>query len=346
MTEEHPAESPQGESTSDAPPSDAHLPDEADQGSSGLPSRRSRRSRSRRPNRQPWMWPRVTIAAALALVLLLLGLWPGMKGRMEAAEQLTQAEALLAQAKGTVAHIDESVATQLSSQAEPSVPSVAADILVARRELTTASKLIDDAMPHLTSEEQQRASLMKTTAKARLVMIDTASSILKASVKAVQAKTIGDRAWRLTRLSANVETRAARNYAAQHASKVESAAVAMVAAMGQLAEARPLYSQAASAFPEAGFERYVAYTDQRRKQVGLLANVTTQWLDGNRDEAADLFADYETAAAKSAKALAALPAAPGNATGTAFRKVAGRAADAYKKAQQDALRADKALANP
>jgi hypothetical protein len=336
MSEEHPSETLRGESAPDGP-----LPDEA-----GLPSRRSRRSRSRRPNRQPWMWPRVTIAGALVLVLLLLGLWPGMKGRMDAAEQLTQAEALLAQAKGTVAHVDETVATQLSSQAEPNVPSVAAEVLVARRELTTASKLIDEAMPHLTSEEQHRAALMKTAVKARLVMIDAAPGILKASVKAVQAKTLGDRAWRFTRLSANVETRAARNFATQKASKVESAAVAMDAATGQLAEARPLYSQAASAFPDAGFERYVAYTDLRRKQVGQLANAAAQWLDGNRDEATDLFAVYKVSAVKSAKALATLPAAPGNATGTAFRKVAGRAADAYDKAKQDALRTDKALASP
>jgi hypothetical protein len=345
MTEEHPSEPPQGEPT-DGPPSDERLPDEADQDGSSLPSRRSRRSRSRRLNRQPWMWPRVTIAAALVLVLLLLGLWPGMKGRMDAAEQLTQAEALLAQAKGTVAHIDETVATQLSSQAEPSVPSVAAEILVARRELTTASKLIDEAMPHLTHEEQHRASLLKTAADARLVMIESAPRILKASVKAVQAKALGDRAWRLTRLSAKVEARAARNYAEQNASKVESAAVAMDAAMGQLAEARPLYSQAASAFPDAGFERYIAYTDQRRKQVGRLADAAMQWLDGNRDEAESIFAGYESSVAKTAKALAALPPAPGNATGTAFRKVAGRASDAYDKAKQDALRTDKVLANP
>jgi hypothetical protein len=341
MTEEYPSAPLRGE-----PTPDGSLSDEVDLNGSALPSRRSRRSRSRRPHRQPWTWPRVAIGGALVLVLLLLGLWPGMKGRMEAAEQLSQAEALLAQAKGTVAHIDKTVATQLSSQAEPSVPTVAAEILVARRELTAASTLIDQAMPHLTTEEQRRASLLKTTAKARLVMIDTAPGILKASVKAVQAKTLGDRAWRLTRLSANLETRAARNYAAQNASKVESAAVAMEVVTGQLAEARRFYSQAASAFPDAGFERFAAYTDQRRRQAGQLQDAATQWLIGNREDATDLFADYETAAAKTAKALAALPPAPGNATGTAFRKVAGRAADAYEKAKQNALRADKVLANP
>jgi hypothetical protein len=346
MTEEHPPESLRGEPSPDERLPDGPLSGETGLNGAGLPSRRSRRSRTRRPNRQPWMWPRVTIAGALVLVFLLLGLWPGMKGRMDAAEQLTQAEALLAQAQGTVAHIDKTVATQLSSQAEPSVPSVAAEILVARRELTTASKLIDEATPHLTSEEQHRASLLKTTAKARLVMIDTAPGILKASVKAVQAKTLGDRAWRLTRLSANAETRAAREYAAQSAAKVKSAEVAMDAVTGQLAEARRMYSQAASAFPEAGFERYSAYIDQRRRQAGQLKGAATQWLAGDREAAAGSFADYEASAAKTAKALAALPAAPGNATGTGFRKVAGRAADAYEKAKQDALRADKVLAGP
>jgi hypothetical protein len=291
------------------------------------------------------MWPRVTIAGALVLVLLLLGLWPGIKGRMEAAEQMTQAEALLGQANGTVAHIQGTVDTQLSAQAEPSVPSVVAEILVARRELLAAQKLIDQAMPHLTNEEQHRASLMKDTAQARLVMIQGAPSILMASVKAVQAKTLGDRAWRLTLLAGNVEARAARNYSAQSASRVESAAVAMQAVTGQLAEARGLYSQAASAFPDAGFERYVAYIDQRRRQAAQLEDSAVAWLGGNRAQAAEDFAAYQVSAAKSAKVLATLPPAPGNATGTAFRKVAGRAADAYDNARQEALRADRALAN-
>jgi hypothetical protein len=301
------------------------------------------RARSERPRRQPWMWPRLTMAGAIVLVFLLLGVWPWIQGRLHAAEQLRQAEAMLVPARQTVVRIDNTVNTQLSAEAEPSVPSVVTEILVARRELTTAIKLIDEAMPHLTTQERARAEAMRVAASARLAMIKVAPSILIASVNAVQAKELGDRAWRLTKEATRREDQAARAYESKVAARVEGASVTMGTTILQLAEARRLYSQAASAFPDAGFERYVAYVDLRSGRAKLMQNAALRWLANESDMGRTAYSLYRSGGQKASSALAALPPAPGNATGAGFRKVAGTAADTYERERKRANEADKLL---
>ena len=294
--------------------------------------------------RSVWLW--LGLGGLIVLVLFLLVFWPVMQGRLNAGKQVDQAIALLRQAEGTTASVDKTVALQLSPDALPSAPNVAAEILVARRDLGQASRLLDDAMPHLTEEEQHRAALAKAAVQARLATIDNAPAILIASVKAVQAKTLGDRAWKLTlRASAN-EIEAAHAYELQTASAVETASVAIATIQGELGDARQLYSQAASAFPDAGFERYMSYVDARRSEVALLSQASMLWLGDSRAQAKKTFARYESSLAVSAAALALLPYAPGTATGTAFRKIAGSHADAYAKAKKQADEADKALETP
>lgn len=306
-------------------------------------ARRGWRTRAERPARRPWLWPRLAMAAAIALVFVLLGLWPGIQGRLQAAEQITQAEAMLASARAKVSRIDDTVSTQLSAEAEPRVPSIAAEILVARRELNTTVRLIDEASPHLTKQEKSRAEAMRTAATSRLAMIGVAPGILHASVSAVQAKTIGDRAWALTKAAVRREMQSVRMYESRAASRVESAAITMHTAALQLAEARGLYSQAASASPDAGFEQYLVYVDLRRAQAKRLESAAQRWLAGDAVGAAEAYAEYRSAAGKAAAGLAALPVAPGAATGAGFRKVAGAAVDVYSRERRKALEADKRL---
>jgi hypothetical protein len=329
-----------GSDTSTGPDADVEYPE-------GYAATRAANRASRRVARELQRKRRVRLmllpVGVLALALFLAAFWPVMQGRLNAAKQVDQADALLKQANGTVADIDKIVTAQLSPEAAPGVPSVAAQILVARRELDQASALVTAAMPHLTDAEQRRAALMQTSAKARLTMIDRAPVILATSAKAVRAKTLGDQAWRLTTLARDGEVVAARNYKRQSASAVESAAVSVTTIKGRLADARTLYSQAASAFPEAGFDRYVAYVDLKRSETAQLQEAARLWLAGSRPAAAFAYTGYRAAADRSVTAGKALPPAPGNATGDAFRRLAGAACDAYAKAKQQAVAADRAL---
>jgi hypothetical protein len=136
---------------------------------------------------------------------------------------------------------------------------------------------------------------------------------------------------------------AVRAYESNVAAKVEGASVAMGTAILQLAEARRLYSQAASAFPDAGFERYVSYVDLRNDRAKLMQSAARRWLAGESDAGRVAYALYGRAGPKASAALAALPPAPGNATGAGFRKLVGAAADTYERERKRANEADKSL---
>jgi hypothetical protein len=297
-----------------------------------------------RRERRIWRW--LILGGAIAFAAFLVGFLPVMQARLNAAKQLDQAVALLDQAAGTIATVDKTVTVQLSAEAVPTVPGVAAEILVARRELTEARRLLDDAMPHLTDDEQHRDELAQVAISARLTMIKNAPSILVASTKAVRAKALGDRGWQLTSRANAEQVSATRSYRLQTASAVETAAVAVSVIQGELGDASDLYSQAASAFPDAGFQSYIAYVGLRMADAAQLRGAATAWLGGDTSLARVVYSRYRALAAKSAVAAKQLPYAPGTATGKAFRVIAGSAADAYTKARQQAIDAEMALRSP
>jgi hypothetical protein len=174
--------------------------------------------------------------------------------------------------------------------------------------------------------------------------VQHAPAILATSAKAVKAKTFADQAWKTTQSASAAETAAVSLYRTGKASSVASASASLQRVTGQLGDARALYSQAASAFPGAGFERYVASTSQRSQAVKLLTAAVATWLSGDTAGASADYAAYLKAAATASAAAAKLPAAP-TVPGRTFRKVAGPAVDAYAKAKQQMIDADKALGN-
>ncbi len=321
---------------------DPDLPPRPDDGLTPRERRERRLKLRRERKRQVRRRVLMIVAVLTVLVVFMYSAWPVMAARLEAAKQMDQAQALLAQAKPTVDDIDRIVTTQLSARATNGVPDIATRVLIARRDLRAAAALLDDAMPHLTDQEQTRAKQIQTATTARLDMLDNSPAILTTSVKAVTAKTVADEAWLLTQGSSTVESAALTAYKSGKASAIASASASLQRVKGQLADSRLLYSQAATAFPAAGFDRYTAYSDLRIQAVTVLAHGMVAWLQGDVAGAAIDYAVYRRAAKKAADAAATLPAAP-NAPGQGFRRVAGHAADAYAKARQEALNADKAL---
>lgn len=313
-----------------------------------LPPRERRQLRQeqlRRRKRDRLVWIGMIVAGFFVLAAFLYLFWPVMAGRLDAVKKVDQAQALLGRAEPTVSSIDKLVTAQLSASAAPGVPDTAPQILVARRDLKQALALVDEAMPHLTEDEQRHATDVRTATKARLDMLERAPAILVASVKAVQAKALVDQAAQEASAAAIAETAASKNYLLATASAVESASVSLQRVKGQFGDARQLYAQAAAAFPGAGLERFSAYIDMRSQAVKLFSGATSAWLAGNRATAAAQLAAYGRQLAKAAASIAGPPSAPA-APGQAFRKVAGSAADAYNKAKKQASDADKALSAP
>jgi hypothetical protein len=308
--------------------------------------RRAERAAAAARERERRLWLGMWIAGAFVVAAFLILMWPVMAARLGAAKQLDDAYALLGQAENSIAQVDKVVQRQLSAEAAPSVRDLKPELAVAKRELAQADALVADAMPHLTEDEQARGELIKSAIAARREMVERTPGILTASTKAVRAKTAADRGWSLTlRANAAAES-AARSYRRHTASAVTTAAASIATIRGALADSRVFYSEAASAFPEAGFERYTAYVDAKSAEIGQLESAARAWLRHDLASASRLFAAYQKSAAKTSAQFKQLPGAPGVATGQAFRRLVGGAADAYAKARTKAEQADKALKTP
>ena len=295
----------------------------------------------RERERRIWRW--LILGGIVFMVLFLFAFWPVMAGRLNAAKQLDEAQALLGQAENSASAVDKAVAVQLSPAAEPSIADYSPQFLVARRELKQAVALVDAGMPHLADEEQSRGQLIETAAKARLTMLALAPAILATSEKAVRAQALADSGWQQLGQASAEETTAVDSYAQKTAPAVETASVHAQRALELANGARTPFSQAATAFPQAGFDRYVAYAKTRAAALHSLIAAAKAWLAGDTGSAAIAFRAYTAAAAKAQAAEAALPYAPGAATSKAFRALEGRSLAAYSNAKSQAVTADKAL---
>jgi hypothetical protein len=336
--------------------SDADAPAAAQEGDAQFPadpdtdetavSRREALSARRRAalearDRRTWIW--LSLAGAGVLALFLLGFWPVMAGRLEAAKQLDQAAALLGQASGTVGIIDKVVVNQLSAEPTQQIPDTAAEAAVARRELKQALALLDDAMPHLTEDEQRRGELVRTAVQARLQMLDSAPAILKTSVRAVRAKELADSTALQIKKADESEAKANTLYDQQTAVGVQDAGVLYGAASESLRLARTSCSQAATAFAEADFSAYIRYIDLRLAALETAKQSTTVWLAGDTAGGALLHKAYESQSKLATAAAKKLPDAPSRVVGDAFKKVAGGSRSAYEKARTQAQDAELAL---
>lgn len=340
------AHAPDSEPAPDAPAdSDASEPD-AEERRALSRQRRQERAEAARRKRERQLLTRLWIGGAIVLVIFLASFWPVMAGRLGGAKQLDDAAGLLTQAENTVGQIDKLVQRQLSAEAGPNVRDIKPDVAVARRELTQARQLVADAMPHLTEDEQSRAKLVQSAVAARLIQLDRAPAILSASTKAVRAKSVADRGWDLMLRGEAAEQTAAKEYRANKASAVESAAVSVATIRAEFSDAQTFYSQAATAFPQAGIERYATYVGGKTPQLDALEAAARAWLRHDLASAAREFSAYQKASARTAVQRKQLPGAPGVATGQGFRQLAGSAADAYERARTEAQKADKALATP
>jgi hypothetical protein len=291
------------------------------------------------------IWTRLWIAAAVVLVLFMLAFWPVMRGRLDAAKQLDDSQALLAQVRSGASDIDRVVQQQLSGSPAVTVPDLAPQTLVIRRDIHQIDALIGDALPHLTEDEQRQANLVQEAADARLGMLDAAPAIVRLSARSERALRAADVGWEQTQLANSSEASADAQYAKQTAVGVATAGNLYARATTQLKSASALYSQAASWFPEAGYKRYADQTNMRIAALAFATAGTKSWLAGDTALAQSQHAQYVAANAKATAVGKALASPPGRAGGDAFEKLAGSARQEYEAARAKAVAADAALSS-
>ena len=291
------------------------------------------------------IWTGLWVAAAVVLVLFMLAFWPVMRGRLDAAKQLDESQALLAQVRSGASDIDRVVQQQLSGSPAVTVPDLAPQTLVIRRDIRQIDSLIGDALPHLTEDEQRQANLVQEAADARRGMLGAAPAIVRLSARSERALRAADVGWQQTQLANSSEASANAQYAKQTAVGVATAGNLYARATTQLKSASSLYSEAASWFPEAGYKRYADQSNMRIAALALATASTKSWLAGDTTLAQSQQAQYLAANAKAAAVGKAFPSPPGRAGGDAFEKLAGSARQEYEAARAKAVVADAALSS-
>lgn len=287
-----------------------------------------------------------TVLIVLGVVVLAiagtLG-WAVMSDRLESAKKLDSATVLVESADRAVIAIDEVVRAELTAEIGRKARELEPTIAPAKRQLEDAVALVDAAYPHLNDTERRRAKLLRTTANAKIQMLEQAPTILTANVKAAQAQPLADDAWARTLAADKLADSAVASYNKLTKAGVQASAVNNAKAEQGFKEARDLFSQAATAFPEAGMDRYVAYVDQKLVVVSISRKSDAAWLAGKLAEANALIATYNAADAKGVAMAKALPASPATAIADAYKAMADGATEAYFEARKRASAADQEL---
>ena len=264
-------------------------------------------------------------------------------GRLEAARQLDRATLLVERAGNAVVAIDEVVRADVSPEVAVKARDVGTRVAPARLLLEEALRLADSAMPRLTDDEQRRATLLKDAAAARIEMLDVAPAILAANIKAADAMPLATEAWVSIVAAGGLSDRAVAEYNRLTKTGVQASVTFNNQADGNLLNARDLLSRAATAFPEAGVQRYDTYVGQKLRQVALLRQADIAWLAGRIAEANTLIVTYNAQGAVSVAALKQLPATPSVAVADAYKRLTDLPTASYFRARTKASTADKAL---
>ncbi len=129
-------------------------------------------------------WTIFAVGFVVFVGILLLGR-PLVQGRLTAARNLDRASAIIADTKTDFAAIDDRVRAVSATSGSGSGPGTSAEIAAARGRLKEAAALSETGYDRLTSDEQERAVIVKATALARLEVLDAAVAVLSAGTTGV-----------------------------------------------------------------------------------------------------------------------------------------------------------------
>ncbi len=295
---------------------------------------------SRRERR---IWTTIVVVGVLvAIAVVALG-WNVVQGRLDAAKKLDRAISLLKQAIPTVGVTDAVVRADVTTATADRASELEPTLGDTRANLLEASALIDQGYSKLTDDERKQATRVQAAALARVQMLDAAPAIFSAMKDAVNAKWFADNGWSRTLAADQLARQSVADYNQHGIANVKNASALSTSATAGFTAARALFSQAASAFPDAKLEVYVAYVDRRLALATIAKQADIVWLAGDAAQANKLLAAYNSGDAAAAAAAAKLPVSPIVAIADAYKVQTAAPMDAYLKARQRAAEADAAL---
>lgn len=280
------------------------------------------------------------VVAVLAAAVVGLAVW--FRGT-KADQDLDQAVALIESADRLVLEVDQVIRSQVTSQSTAPASRAATRAAEAAALLERAVASIDEVLPRLRGDGPGRATDLREAATSRLDMLAQAPSILDVTIKAASALPLARTSWDHVLAADRLSDRAVASYNKLTAEGVRRSQRLNKQAARELAAAREGFAKAEAVFPEAGFERYLAYVDLRIQLNGLSQRSDADWLAGRLEQANVAIASYNELDARAVAAAKELPASPEKAIADAYTALAGPATDEYYRARARATAADARL---
>lgn len=288
----------------------------------------------------------VIFTAVVVVAVLVAAGFIGTKSiarRFEGAREIDRAVTLLEDADEVVLQIDEVVRSELSTQVASSARELANKLTATRKDLRESARLIADSMDKVTDDEQERAQLLRASALARIEMLEPAEEILGANVKAALALAPSREGWTLVLAGEKLADESARAY-----NKLDEAGVKRSNKLAAQAEARlrsadSQFAEAATAFPEAGFDRYREFIAAKIALLELSKRSNDAWLKGDVLASNRAVRSYNAKEKEVLALVGELPETPGKAVADAYGELAGKATTLYEAARKKATEADAKL---
>ncbi len=300
------------------------------------------------PAGPPRRGSRGLIAAVAVIAVVALGvagwMYLSTAGAQRAAvERLDEATALVEQADAVVLDVDEIVRAPIDEGLGERASEVATQVPDAIAALDDALALIAEARPDLPSGDVAYAVALRDSAEARIEMLELAGPILEANRKASVAITASTAGWDLILEAETLSTQAAQEYSKLTREGVTRSTDLANEAIAKTNQARALFSEAATGFPEVDFSAYVEYTEKKVAALEISKQADVAWLNGRIADANTLGAQYNQAEQELAQLAAALPSSPVVLVAAAYEQVATAPTEAYFEARARATAADARL---
>ncbi len=260
-----------------------------------------------------------------------------------AVEQLEEATAFVESADVVVLELDEIVRAEISSEMTTQVAGVAERVPGAIDELEQAIVLIDDSIEDLPDDEIAYARALKDSASARLDMLAQADPILEANAKAAAALGPANEGWALVLEANELSRQSVVEYNKLTQDSVKKSAELTRQSNVAITEARSLFSEAATAFPEAELQPYIVHCEAKLAALLISKQADEAFLGGRPAEANTLSDKFNAAERELAAKAAELPPSPAIPIAAAYESLARESTELYFQARTQATEADARL---
>ena len=276
-----------------------------------------------------------------AVALLAAAAWGGLSlasgGR--AGADLDRALELLAKADKVVLAVDAVVQAKIEPGLAEEARARAEDVPTAVKDLEDAAALLEGVDGKVRGREAELAAVAAEAAQGRLEMMRAADRLLDANAKAAKALGYAGDGWVFMGEAEKLGDQAVSEYNKLTKAGVTSSQRTNERAIERVKEARALFSQAASAFPEADLATYVSYSDEKLAVLESSGRIDELWLAGKSAEANAEVQKYNNLDGLATTRANQLKA-PSAAIAEGFEKVTRTDADRYYQGRDKAAKAD------